>query len=61
MKKSSRCTKKMNWIELKKYITMKTMKANKSKLGRKGRVMLSLVIAIGIYFIIWAIIGLLIM
>jgi hypothetical protein len=51
----------MNWIELKKYITMKTMKANKSKLGRKGRVMLSLVIAIGIYFIVWAIIGLIIM
>jgi hypothetical protein len=49
----------MNWIELKKYITMKTN--NKSKLGRKGRVMLSLVIAIGIYFVVWAIIGLLIM
>ncbi len=48
----------MNWIELKKYITMK---ANKSKLGRKGRAMLYLVIAIGIYFVVWAIIGLLIM
>jgi hypothetical protein len=51
----------MNWIELKKYTTMKTNKSNKSGLGRKGRAMLYLTIAIGIYFITWAIIGLLIM
>jgi len=59
MKKSSRCTKKMNWIEFKKYTTMKAN--NKSKLGRKGRAMLYLVIATGIYFVVWAIIGMLIM
>ena len=40
---------------------MKVMKTNKSGLGRKGRAMLYLVIMAGIYFIVWAIIGLLIM
>jgi len=49
----------MNWIEFKKYTTMKAN--NKSKLGRKGRAMLYLVIATGIYFVVWAIIGMLIM
>ena len=38
--------------------TMKTMKTNKSGLGRKGRVMLYIAIAIGVYFVVWAIIGL---
>jgi hypothetical protein len=51
----------MNWIELKKYTTMKANKSSRTRLGRKGRVMLSLVIAIGIYFVVWAIVGLLIM
>jgi hypothetical protein len=38
------------------------MKANnKSKLGRKGRAMYYLVLGIGVYFVVWAIIGLLIM
>ena len=37
------------------------MKTNKSGLGRKGRVMFALTIIAGIYFIVWAIIGLLIM
>ena len=40
---------------------MKVMKTNKSGLGRKGRVMFYIAIAIGIYFVVWAIIGLLIM
>ena len=40
---------------------MKTNKSNKPGLGRKGKAMYYLTIAIGIYFIIWAIIGLLIM
>jgi hypothetical protein len=40
---------------------MKANKSNRTRLGRKGRVMLYLTIATGIYFITWAIIGLLIM
>ena len=37
---------------------MGAMKTNKTKLGRKGRAMLFLVIATGIYFVVWALIGL---
>lgn len=40
--------------------TMKTNESNKSKLGRKGKAMYYLTLAIGIYFVIWAIMGLLI-
>ena len=37
------------------------MKSNKSGLGRKGKAMYYLAITIGIYFVAWAIVGLLIM
>ena len=40
---------------------MKTNKPNKSKLGRKGKAMYFLALGIGIYFVVWAIIGMLIM
>ena len=40
---------------------MKTNKSNKSGLGRKGKVMCYFVLGVGIYFVVWAIIGLLIM
>ncbi len=36
---------------------MKANKSNKSKLGRKGKAMYYLALGIGIYFIIWAIMG----
>jgi hypothetical protein len=39
---------------------MGAMKTNKSKLGRKGKAMYYLALGIGIYFIVWAIIGLII-
>ena len=37
------------------------MKTNKSRLGRKGKAMYYLTLAIGIYFAVWGIIGLIIM
>ena len=39
---------------------MKTNKSNKSGLGRKGKAMYYLALGIGVYFVAWAIIGLII-
>ncbi len=40
---------------------MKTNKSNKSGLGCKGKAMYYLALGIGVYFVVWAIIGMLIM